>query len=183
MQNLDWNKCFQRVSDAGLHFSLLFPVTGWHVFVFPFFPPSDHPGRPEEEGYTRSYWEESVHRLSARCFWVYVRNDELNSIVACYFAYSSHFLVYWSCYTATCTDLLCLYKIPPVTAGFHDVESRWIIKNVFICYCWFVCLAYLIYLRPSAKKNQKAFDQDIHDNSFFSCELLFEIIQLLKQKT
>lgn len=39
MQNLDWNKCFQRVSDAGLHFPLLFPSSGWHVFVFPLVRP------------------------------------------------------------------------------------------------------------------------------------------------
>lgn len=43
MQNLDWNKCFQRVSDAGLHFPLLFWRAGWHVFVFPLSRP-DHPG-------------------------------------------------------------------------------------------------------------------------------------------
>lgn len=49
MQNLDWNKCFQRVSDAGLHFPLLFPVAGWHLFVFLFSP--DHPGRLDENGY------------------------------------------------------------------------------------------------------------------------------------
>lgn len=42
MQNLDWNKCFQRVSDAGLHFPLCSPSSAWHVFVFPL---SDHPGR------------------------------------------------------------------------------------------------------------------------------------------
>lgn len=39
MQNLDWNKCFQRVSDAGLHFPSLFPFSGWHVFVFPLVRP------------------------------------------------------------------------------------------------------------------------------------------------
>uniref|UniRef100_A0A3Q4GW37 NK2 homeobox 8 n=1 Tax=Neolamprologus brichardi TaxID=32507 RepID=A0A3Q4GW37_NEOBR len=39
MQNLDWNKCFQRVSDAGLHFPPLFPFSGWHVFVFPLVRP------------------------------------------------------------------------------------------------------------------------------------------------
>jgi len=49
MQNLDWNKCFQRVSDAGLHFPLLFLVAGWHVFVFLF--SADHPGRLDENGY------------------------------------------------------------------------------------------------------------------------------------
>lgn len=44
MQNLDWNKCFQRVSDAGLHFPLLFPSSGWHVFVFPLVRPPRTPG-------------------------------------------------------------------------------------------------------------------------------------------
>lgn len=39
MQNLDWNKCFQRVSDAGQHFPPLFPSSGWHVFVFPLVRP------------------------------------------------------------------------------------------------------------------------------------------------
>lgn len=43
MQNLDWNKCFQRVSDAGLHFPLCSPpLVGMYVCSLP----SDHPGRP-----------------------------------------------------------------------------------------------------------------------------------------
>lgn len=42
MQNLDWNKCFQRVSDAGLHFPLCSPpLVGMYVCSLP----SDHPGR------------------------------------------------------------------------------------------------------------------------------------------
>lgn len=44
MQNLDWNKCFQRVSDAGLHFPLCSPPPGWHVFVFPPVRPPRTPG-------------------------------------------------------------------------------------------------------------------------------------------
>lgn len=42
MQNLDWNKCFQRVSDAGLHFPLCSPpLVGMYLCSLP----SDHPGR------------------------------------------------------------------------------------------------------------------------------------------
>lgn len=42
MQNLDWNKCFQRVSDAGLHFPLCpRPLVGMYLCSLP----SDHPGR------------------------------------------------------------------------------------------------------------------------------------------
>lgn len=45
MQNLDWNKCFQRVQDVGLHFPPLFPCSGWHVFVFLFVRPPRTLGR------------------------------------------------------------------------------------------------------------------------------------------
>lgn len=42
MQNLDWNKCFQRVSDAGLHFRLCSPpLVGMYLCSLP----CDHPGR------------------------------------------------------------------------------------------------------------------------------------------
>lgn len=42
MQNLDWNKCFQRVSDAGQHFRLCSPpLVGMYLCSLP----SDHPGR------------------------------------------------------------------------------------------------------------------------------------------
>lgn len=121
----------------GATFPSFVPSRWLACICVPFFPPSDHPGRPEEEGYTCLYWEESVHRLSSRCHMkLRPKRRTINSIVACYalFSLGADFGN-----TENCTTVA---VVPPVTAGFHDIELGLVII-ISLFFLIIICLFFI----------------------------------------